>query len=326
MRKTNLSMPVEGAPPAVLDDRQHLHQRRDRLKQLRAFCHAARLGSISRAAEQVMSSQPAVSLQVRTLEEELGVLLFERRGPRITLTRTGANLYRLAMPLVEGMDRLPEMFAERHHGVVADVLRIGAGQTSAAFLLPRYLKQFRERYPGIVIDIRTGTGRQRLEWLRHYELDLVIAAMDIAPSDVDFHPVLESSFVLVTSLDHPLAGRESVTVEEAAAHPFVGHATRQYVGRVAEVIMRLHGVVPDVAVEVDGWSAITSYVATGVGISIVPDFCLGEDEPLWKIPLRGTVPARRYGAITRRDGLLSRGAGRLLRIMVPELEDGPGGP
>ena len=78
--------------------------------------------------------------------------------------------------------------------------------------------------------------------------------------------------------------------------------------------------------EVDGWSAITNYVATGVGISIVPDFCLGENDPLWKIPFRGTMPRRRYGVITRSDGLLSRGAGRLLRIMVPELEDGPGGP
>ena len=84
-----------------------------------------------------MSSQPAVSLQVRTLEEELGVLLFERRGPRITLTRVGESLYQLAMPLVEGMDRLPNTFAEKHHGVVADVLRIGAGQTSAgSYLLP----------------------------------------------------------------------------------------------------------------------------------------------------------------------------------------------
>ena len=65
------------------------HQRTNRLKQFRAFCHAARLGSITRAAEHLMSSQPAVSLQVRSLEEELGVELFDRRGPRISLTPLG---------------------------------------------------------------------------------------------------------------------------------------------------------------------------------------------------------------------------------------------
>ena len=324
MRKTNFPISAEGIPSAMLGDRQHLHQRRDRLKQLRAFCQAARLGSISRAAEQVRSSQPAVSLQVRTLEEELGVLLFERRGPRIALTRVGASLYQLAMPLVEGMDRVPETFAERHHGVVPDVLRIGAGQTSAAYLLPEYLKQYRERYPEVVIDIRTGTGQQRLDWLRDYELDLIVAAMDIAPSDVEFHPVLESCPVLITSLDHPLAGRDTVAIQETAAYPFVGHTSRQYVRQVAEVILRLHGVAPDVTVEVDGWGVITNYVAAGVGISFVPDLCLTENDRLWKISFEGTIPQRRYGAITRRDGLLTRSASRLLRIMVPDLASTPG--
>ena len=300
----------------MVDDRQYLHHRRDRLKQLRAFCQAARLGSISRAAEQIMSSQPAVSLQVRTLEEELGVLLFERRGPRISLTRVGQSLYQLAMPLVDGMDRLPDTFAEVHHGVLTDVLRIGAGQTSAAYLLPEYLKQFREQYPGIQIEIRTGTGQQRLRWLRDYELDLIVAAMDIPPSDVEFHPVHGSDPVLITPLDHPLAGRESVAVAETAAYPFVGHTSAQYVRQVAEVILRLHGVAPNFVVEVDGWGAITNYVAAGVGISFVPDLCLTEHDPLWKISFKGAIPQRRYGAITRRDGLLPRSVGRFLRIMA----------
>ena len=174
-------------------DGQHLHQRRDRLKQLRAFCQAARFGSISRAAEQVMSSQPAVSMQIRTLEEELGVLLFERRGPRIALSRIGQRLYQLAMPLVEGMDRLPDAFAEEHYGEATDDLCIGAGQVSAAYLLPKYLQRFREKYPEIRIEVKTGAGQQRLDWLRNHDLDLVVTAMDITPDDVVFHPVLESS-------------------------------------------------------------------------------------------------------------------------------------
>ena len=188
-----------------------------------------------------MSSQPAVSLQVRTLEEELGVLLFERRGPRISLTRVGQSLYQLAMPLVEGMDRLPDTFAERHHGVVAEVLRIGAGQTSASFLLPAYLREFRERFPETRVDIRTGTGKQRLAWLRDYELDVIVAATDIPPPDVAFYPVFGSDPVLITPLEHPLAGRDSIAMEETAAYPFVGHTSEHYVRQVAEVILRLHG-------------------------------------------------------------------------------------
>ena len=294
------------------------HYKGDRLKQLRGFCQAARLGSISRAAERVMSSQPAISLQVRMLEEELGVLLFERRGPRISLTRVGERLYQLAMPLVEGMDRLHDVFAERHHGVSSDFLRIGAGQTSAAYVLPEFLKRFREQFPGIRVDVRTGTGQQRLNWLRAYELDLVLAAMDIPPPDLEFCPIFDSELVLITPDDHPLAGRESLEVEEVAGHAFIGHASTQYVRQATEVILRLHGVKPNIVVEVDGWSAITTYVAAGMGISFVPDLCLAGQDRLWRIPFGEHFPPRRYGAITRRDGLLSLAARRFLKIMAPD--------
>ena len=313
----------------MLDDRQHLHQRehgRDRLKQLRAFCHAARLGNISRAAERILSSQPAVSAQVRTLEEELGVQLFRRHGPRIYLTQVGRDLYKRAMPLVQGMDRLPDTFAEEHHGDVGAALKIGAGKTSAAYLLPEYLERFRSRYPRARIEIRTGTGQQRIEWLRDYELDLVIAAVDTPPADVDFHPVLTSEPVLITARDHALARRESVAIEDIAAYPFIGHASTHYIRQVSEMILRLHGVAADVVVEVDDWGVIANYVAAGVGISIVPEFFLSERDRIERISLKGVIPPRRYGAMTRRDGLLGVAGKRFLRMMVAEPPNSPAVP
>ena len=105
-----------GRVPYGKHRRRDRDSRGDRLRQLRAFCHAARLGGISRAAEYIMSSQPSVSVQIRLLEKALGVALFERHGPRISLTRAGETLYARAMPLVEGIDRLPDTSAERRHG------------------------------------------------------------------------------------------------------------------------------------------------------------------------------------------------------------------
>ena len=271
-----------------------------------------------------MSSQPAVSMQIRTLEEELGALLFERRGPRIALSRIGQRFYRLAMPLVEGMDRLPDTFLEEHYGVVADHLCIGAGQTSAGYLLPPYLKRFRERYPDIRIEVKTGTGRQRLGWLRNHELDLVVGAMEFPPSDVEFHPIVESDSVLIVSEDNPLAGRDSVSLEEVAAHPFVGHTSSHFVRQVLDIILRLHGVAPEFVVEVDGWGVITNYVAAGAGISFVPDLCLADHDRLWKIRFGGVIPRRSYGAITRRDGPLSLAASRFLEIMVADVPEASG--
>lgn len=90
-----------------------LYYKQNRLKQPRAFCHAARTGSISAAAQALFLSQPSVSLRAQSLERELGTVLFERRGPQIKLTPEGKQLYELARPLIEGMDKLPETFAER---------------------------------------------------------------------------------------------------------------------------------------------------------------------------------------------------------------------
>ena len=292
------------------------HGRSDRLAQLRAFCQVARLGNVTRAAEYIRSSQPAVSHKVRKLEEALGVSLFVRHGPRISLTRAGRALYARAMPLVEGIDRLPDAFAERHHGVADDALTVGAGQTSASYLLPRYVERFRLRWPGVRIEIRTGTGEQRLAWLRGYELDLVVGAMDVAPGDLEFHPMLASEFVLITASDHALAGRASVGIEEAAAYPLVGHGPARYVGQVAEIMLRHHGVAPEIVVEVDGWGAITNYVAAGVGVAVVPELCLTEHDGLWRIPFADVLRPRRYGAITRRDGMLGLNARRFLETMA----------
>ena len=88
-----------------------------------------------------------------------------------------------------------------------------------------------------------------------------------------------------------------------------------------ETILRLHGVAPNIVVEVDGWGEITNYVAAGVGIAFVPDLCLTERDQLWKVSFKGAVAPRRYGPVTRRDGLLSLATRRLVRIMGAESAD-----
>ena len=300
--------------------------RRDRLKQLRAFCETARHGSITRAAQRLASSQPAVSVQVRTLEEELGVRLFERRGPRVVLTQVGENLYRIAMPLVQGVLRLPSLFAERYHRAEPSWLSIGAGEVSAAYLLPDPLKRFRARYPGVRIDLRTGNGLARLDWLRNFEVDVVIAAFEPVPPDIEFKPFRSSEFVLVTPEDHPLAACDSVTLESAARYPLVvpvsGHNARQSL----DMLMRLRRVHPSVALEVEGWGAMLNHVAEGVGIAFVPDVAVAESERVRKISLRPRTVHRVYGAATLRDGLLPSAVGWLVRnleVTLPEVVDAP---
>ena len=291
--------------------------RGDRLKQLRAFCHAARLGSITRAAEYVFSSQPAVSQQVRALEEELAVTLFERNGPRISLSPAGRQLYEAAMPVVAGVDRLPFTFAEQHHGDIFGELQLAAGRETATHVVPEYLRRFRERYPSVRPNVRTGTARERLDWLRTYEVDLVFGAMEVAPPDLEFFFIFPSRCFLITSEGHPLAGRESVEIAEAAGFPVVIPSAESEARRLADMVVRHHGLTMDVAVEVDGWSVIKRYVEAGIGISVVPDICLSDRDRVWRIPFDRYFPDRRYGVLMRRDGTPSLAAARFVQLVDP---------
>jgi len=297
--------------------------RGDRLKQLRAFCHAARLGSITRAAEYLYTSQPAVSQQVRALEEELLVTLFERSGPRISLSAPGRRLYAAAMPVVVGMDRLPDTFAERHRGELSGEFRIAAGRTSATYLVPALLKPFLERHPGTRVNVRTGTGRERLDWLRAYEVDIAFGAVDVPPPDLSFHFTTSSRYFLITAEDHALAGRESVDLAEAVKYPAIVPPSGTSLRRAADLVIRQHRLAIDAVMEVGGWSVVKRYVEAGVGLSIVPDLCLTERDRVWRAPFDRYFSDRRYGVLMRRDQAPSLAAERFVQLVDPGLRSGP---
>ena len=288
----------------------------------RAFCFAMRERSISRAAEHVHSNQPTVSKLVRELETELGAGLFERSPRGIAPTPAAERLFRHAAPLVHALDRLPETFAERFRGQIAGGLRIGAGQTSAAAVLPQYLGRFRESCPGVEVCVKVGNGPQRFEWLRSFEVDLVIGATDVRESEFESLPLFESEVVFITPEDHPLAGRKSVDLAEAVLFPAVLHPADHYVGKIGHMVFRRHGLVINRALEVNGWNAIKRYVEAGVGVSIVPDICISDADRVWKIPVPGVFPSRSYSLFMRRDAIPPLAAERFLEIVRSGVAEG----
>ena len=296
--------------------------RGDRLKQLRAFCEAAHHGSISRAAERLGSSQPAVSIQVRALEDELGATLFERRGPRIALTRVGRSFYHVAMPLVEGLLRLPALFAEERDGIAPRWLRIGAGEVSAAYLLPGPLEHFRARHPAVRIEVRTGTGPERMEWLRRFELDAALGVVDAGAPGIEFHPLRTSTMVLATPPDHPLAGRGPIEPEVLNRLEFIAPTPAQQARGLQDMLLRVHGVTPRVRVEVDGWGAILNHVAAGIGVAFVPDVAVTASERVATVAVNAHAVQRIYGVAVHRERLMSLAARRFLESAFAEPSGG----
>ena len=298
--------------------RERVYRRRGRLKQLRAFCRAARLGSFTRAAEDLLVDPPAVSLQVRELERELGVVLFERSGPHTSLTPAGERFYRLSLPLVEGMDRLPRQFA-RELARPASEVRLSAGVIGTVFVLPQLVKRFRDEHPGVTVCVRTGSLPEILALLRTGEVELALGTADAAVRDLLYRRLFLYETVLITPADHPLAGRESVSMAEAAAGPVVMPDPDLYGGHYGRAVRRWLGPPHETVVEASDWTALKSCVEQGIGTGILPSVCLTGEEPLGVVRLQELPDKQSYGLYTRPDEPLSPLAAALVRI----IESGP---
>ena len=294
-------------------DRRIGADRRDRLKQLRGFCHTARLGTITKAAEHVFSSQPAVSLQLRALEAELSVALFEHSGPRIALTAAGRALYRRALPLVEGIDRLPDTFNEQHRQL-AGSLHIGAGEAAASYLLPSLLEALAEHHDEIEVHVRVGSAAECLFWLRSYDVDVVVGAMDTEAPDLDFNLLVCSPYTLITPRGHPLSHLDLVRPRDLGEQPQIAHTPQNHIRQLGEMYLRQHGVTPNVVVSVDGWEAIKEHVEAGLGVAVVPALCLTRQDRVRRVPFEDTLSPRRYGHITRRESVVPLAVRRFIAV------------
>ncbi|HXY37164.1 MAG TPA: LysR family transcriptional regulator [Planctomycetaceae bacterium] len=291
------------------------YYKNNRLQQLRGFCAAAQAESISRAADKLFLSQPSVSLQIQALEREFKATLFERRGPKISLTPDGKTLYELAAPLVEEVDRLHDTFAARRGGVTSGRLDIAAGESTTLYLLPRFVQKFAEQYPGIELKLHNVTGRDGLSMVRRDEVDFAVGSMIEPREDVEYQPMFTYEPMLIVGLNHPLAKRRRVTLKEVAAYPLILPPRHLTTWGVVDYAFGRHNLSYRVKLEAGGWEVIKKYVALGMGISIVTSICLTGDENLAVLPLSRYFPKRTYGLVIRKGKFLSPAAQRFVALM-----------
>ena len=305
-------------------DRKRIYHKRDRLRQLRAFCHAARLSSITQAADSLGVSQPSVSIHVRELENELETVLFDRSSSGVALTRAGKRFFKLAEPLVQGMDELSGTLTERSDDATPDRIQLAASAVGAACVLPPYVRRFRDSCPEVLLEVKNCIQRQGLELLLDDEVEFVLGVKEPQPEDsLEFRQILPYEIVLITSVDHPLAGRKTVSPEEAGAWPAIVPAAGTYSRQFGDTAARQFGVDVKAVIEVGGWGVIKRYVEYGLGISVVPSISILESDRVAVIPLREYFPTRSYGVFTRRGRYLTPPAMQFLRLMIPDFPDRP---
>lgn len=293
----------------------------DRLKPLRAFCQTVRLGSVSRAADALFVSQPAITLQLQALERDLGVPLLERSGRRLTPTREGEILYEMALPLVEQIDGLEAAFRERVQGLDAGELKIAANSSTILYLLPRIVEAFRTRHPEVRLTLTNVVTSEGTDLLREDAVDLVVGTLLDVPADLSYEAAYRFEQRLIAPPGHPLLKKPRLELADLAAWPLVLPPKRQITWRLVDLVLQQHRVPYTVALEVSGWDVIKQYVAMGMGVSIVPSICLGENEGdrLASRSLAAFFPSRSYGVVVRKGRVLSPQARAFIALIKPDL-------
>jgi len=270
---------------------------------LRTFLTVEKHLNYTHAARELLLSQPAVSRQIRQLERELGVRLFEQLGKRLYLTDAGKTLSRGSSRFLGGLDRIRESLAP-YRDAQRGSLRLGASTTPGLYLLPPVLGRFHGAHPDVDIAYRVENSRRIEDALLANEIDLGFVGTRLANAELVHEPVADDEIVFFAAPSHPLAARKRLAVGALRDASWVareqGSATRKAVeGRLQRSRVNLAG-----AVVLSSPEAVKALVAGGFGISFLSIYALREDMErgkLVKLPLAGFRVERKIHAVRHKD-------------------------
>ncbi|MDQ7005882.1 MAG: LysR family transcriptional regulator [Acidobacteriota bacterium] len=278
------------------------------LDRVRAFVAVARTGTFRQAAALLHLSQPAVSMAVAALEEEIGLVLLEKAGRRKALTEAGRAFLEPAAALLEQWQDLPGVVSARLSGRLGGRLRIGAGEAVSLYRLPAVLAAFRRRHPQVQVHLSVQPRRHALEQLRVAEIDLAIRSAGDLPEDLAYTEVWRTPRVVIAPPATDLPARPGVAA--LARYPFVLPPPPARSRALVEAALAGAGKSLQVGAEAGGWEVIKAAVGAGLGLAVVPFFCLrpAERRRLRVLRPRPAFPPESYGVIHRASTALPAAA------------------
>jgi DNA-binding transcriptional LysR family regulator len=239
------------------------------LRQIRAFVTVARLNSFTRAAALLHVAQPTLTVQIRKLEEALGVRLFDRTSRSVALTQTGRDLLPVLGRLVQDLDGV--VAEVRNHGAgYQGLVRVAALPTAAAALLPKAIASFRVTHPGADFRIRDVIARRVLGLVDAEEVDIGITGGPTNAAEFDVLLAIEDQMHVVFPQGHGLAEARLVTPDLLMRYPLIMMDPDTSVRAVVEAGFHAAGLIPRPAVEVTYMMTAVGMVQAGLGIAILP--------------------------------------------------------
>ena len=291
------------------------------LNQLKVFCAVVERKSFSRASEAIFLSQPTVSFQIKSLEDELGTTLLDRRGREVTVTRSGKELYKYARRILQ-LSKEAMQSIEQLKGLIKGELAIGASNVPGEYILPKMLAEFKKIHNGIDISLFIGDSKDIVEKVLGNEVEIgVVGTKEREDSRLIYDSFTTDRLVLVCPATFSWFKNDVATIKELKNVPFVlregGSGTRATVKiKLQKIGIKENDL--DVVMRLGSTSAVKKAVESGAGVSLISERSI-ENEikagSLKKIPIKDIEFVREFFIIHKRQKSHSPATESLLQFL-----------
>jgi DNA-binding transcriptional LysR family regulator len=281
------------------------------LRTLKYFLSLYDEGSFTAAAEANYISQPAISIQLKNLQGELGIKLYQTRGRQVSFTDAGSVVADYARRFI-GLERQMLEHVRDMQGLKRGSISLGTIDAASIYILPEVFRAFREMYPGIEINLQIASTYPLFRELEADRLDLVCGTLPLEHTkEYETFRIFSEPLVFISPNDHPLAGRRRLDPEELATYPFILFQKGSVTRGIIEEQLASKGVTPVVSMAIDSQDAIKNLVSSGLGLSVLPLKTVEDDIEAGELMILDVA-----GMNLRRDIGLILPVGRYLPLTV----------
>jgi len=246
-------------------------------KQLEAFVRVAELQSFTRAAKQLYMSQPAISFQIKALEEDLSVILLQRSERKVALTEAGRLLYPEAKQMLGHYNKI-KAGLDALRGLKSGHMIIGASTIPGEYLLPAVIGSFRSKYPGVRVNLRIAGSGDVLKWLQERDIDLGVVGAIGEQENVEFTKWLDDELVLVVPPGHRWSGK-TIDISDLLYEKLILREEGSGTRKSMFAILEKQGLSTDdikVEMELGSTRSVISAVQAGMGIALVSNWAAAD--------------------------------------------------
>lgn len=272
------------------------------IRQLEIFIAVAKAESYTKAAQEIHLTQPAVSMQVKQLEDQLGVALFERLGRSIYLTEAGNEVYHYARTILSQLDEMGSVL-DNIKGLDQGMLRISVA-TTANYFAPILFSIFNKRFPGLTVSLDITNRQALLKQLGENEVDLVIMGQPPKDHDLEAEAFMKNPLVVIAPPDHPLAKQTKISLEVLANEKFLVRERGSGTRGAMERFFKKHQLHLHTGMEVSSLEAIKQSVAAGLGLGVVSLDAIQTELELGRLVTLDAIgfPISRHWYVVHRQG------------------------